>query len=156
MPVIRRRVRQRRAFLQTQDVEDLVQDVLVSIHAVRATYDPDRPFLPWLMAIARNRLADGARRHARVSANEITVENLPETFSGATTNRHPETYGDPQALRRAIDQLPAGQRKAIELLKLREASLREAAALTGMSINALKIAVHRGMKTLRLALTSEM
>src|SRR3546814_9561090 len=53
-----------------------------SLHVARATYDPQRPFLPWLMAIARNRMADGARCHARRSRREIAVERLPETFSG--------------------------------------------------------------------------
>jgi len=45
-PRIRRVVRSQRVFLQTEDIEDLVQDVLLSIHAVRETYDPDRPFVP--------------------------------------------------------------------------------------------------------------
>src|SRR5262245_66257568 len=66
-PRIRRIVRVRRAFLGTADVEDLVQDVLLSVHAVLATYDPSRPFMPWLLAIVRNRLADAARRYARQS-----------------------------------------------------------------------------------------
>src|SRR5262245_34358442 len=71
MPVIRNVVRGARGFLGPADVEDLVQDVLLSLHAVRATYDPTRPFLPWLLAITRNRLADGARRYARRSAHEV-------------------------------------------------------------------------------------
>ena len=66
-PRVRGVVGARRHFAGEQEVEDLVQDVLLSMHAVRATYDPSRPFGPWLMAIIRNRLADGARRHARRS-----------------------------------------------------------------------------------------
>src|SRR6516162_11720825 len=69
-PRIRRVVRARRPFLGTADVEDLVQDVLLSVHAVLATYDPSRPFMPWLFAIARNRLADAARHYARRRAHE--------------------------------------------------------------------------------------
>src|SRR4030081_2436438 len=53
---VRQIVRRRRAFLEHADVEDLVQDVLLSVHAVRATYDATRPFIPWLLAITRNRL----------------------------------------------------------------------------------------------------
>src|ERR1700750_2477282 len=63
--------RYRRSFLERADVEDVVQDVLLSVHAVRATYDPTRAFIPWLLAITRNRLADGARRYARHGAYEI-------------------------------------------------------------------------------------
>jgi RNA polymerase sigma-70 factor (ECF subfamily) len=61
-------------------------------------------------------------------------------------------YGDPQALTQAMEQLPPGQRQAVELLKLREMSLKEAAAASGTSVGALKVAVHRGIAALRKAL----
>ena len=148
----RRAIRQRVRGLQSQDIEDLVQDVLLSLHAARATYDPARPFLPWLSAIARNRIADGARRYARRTANEVTCDSLPETFEAESANMLHERYGDSQALTRAIADLPPGQRQAVELLKLREMSLKEAAATSGTSPGALKVAVHRGIGALRKAL----
>ena len=154
-PLLRQTVRRHRHFLQPADVEDLVQDILLSLHAVRATYDPERPFLPWLLAIARNRMADGARRYVRRSANEVAVEHLPVTFAEDEPNVLGDAYGDPEALRQAMQRLPRGQREAIEMLKLREMSLREAAAATGLSIAALKVAVHRGMNALRKALVPE-
>ena len=40
------------------DVEDAVQDVLMTVHAIRQTYDPARPFGPWLVAIADRRIID--------------------------------------------------------------------------------------------------
>lgn len=154
-PILRRIVCQKRHFLQPQDIEDLVQDILLSLHAVRATYDPDRPFLPWLVAIARNRIADGGRRHLRRAAREVAVEEYPETFDDDATNPIDEGYGDPQALKQAIDRLPQGQRQAIQMLKLRELSLKEAAAESGMSVGALKVAVHRAIKSLRVVLHAE-
>jgi RNA polymerase sigma-70 factor (ECF subfamily) len=54
-----------------------------------------------------------------------------------------------------MQRLPRGQREAIEMLKLREMSLREAAGATGLSMAALKVAVHRGMNALRKALATE-
>jgi RNA polymerase sigma factor (sigma-70 family) len=154
-PLLRRSVRQQRKFLQPSDIEDLVQDILLSLHAVRTTYDPARPFLPWLLTIAGNRIADGSRRQMRRSANEVLVAEYPETFSEAPTNILETRYGDRDALRQAIGQLPRGQRRAVEMLKLREMSLKEAAAESGMSVVALKVAVHRGMNTLRKALNVE-
>jgi RNA polymerase sigma factor (sigma-70 family) len=152
---VRRIVRYRRAFLEPADVEDLVQDVLLSVHAVRATYDTTRPFLPWLLAITRNRLADAARRYARHSAREVVVEDLDVTFFSERTNTMTTTYGDPDALTEAIADLPAGQRSAIELLKLKEMSLKEAAAASGTSVGALKVATHRAMDALRRKLKKE-
>lgn len=149
-PRIRRVIRSRRAFLDEADIEDLVQDVLLSVHAVRATYDADRPFMPWLLAIVRHRLADAARHYSRHAARERTVEHLDVTFADVAANTQDEVgAGDVEELRQAVEALPPGQRQAIELLKLRELSLKEAAAVTGSSISALKVATHRAMLSLR-------
>jgi RNA polymerase sigma factor (sigma-70 family) len=154
-PIVRHLVRQQRGFLGPDGVEDLVQEVLLSLHVVRATYDPQRPFMPWLLAIVRNRLADGARRHARTSAHEIGLADLDVTFYADNTNLMGEGYGDSQALHHAIEALPAGQRLAIELLKLREMSLKEAAAASGTTAGALKVATHRAMAALRRLMMTE-
>jgi len=154
-PRLRQIVRAQRGFLKIEDIEDIVQDVLLSLHAVRATYDPRRPFMPWLMAIARHRLADAARRYTRRAAHEVQVENVPVTFPDEGTNIDSSEYRDPEALRQAITTLPTGQRDAVEMLKLREMSLKEAAAVSGTSIGALKVSVHRALASLRKALTKE-
>jgi len=149
LPLLRVAVRRQRSFLQAADIEDIVQETLISLHAVRATYDPTRPFLPWAAAILRHRMADGARKYARRAANEVAVEFLPETFDGDAANMLGESYGDPEALRQGMARLPEGQRQAIEMLKLKEMSLKEASAASGQSVGALKVAVHRGVKALR-------
>ena len=151
-PRIRQIVRRRRAFLGESDVEDVVQEVLLSIHAVRATYDPVRPFMPWVAAITRHRLADAGRHHVRHGAHEVAVDDLDVTFSTSAAKNPEETFGDPAALARAIEALPPGQRQAVQLLKLRELSLKEASASTGLSVGALKLATHRAMASLRRAL----
>jgi RNA polymerase sigma-70 factor (ECF subfamily) len=52
-------------------------------------------------------------------------------------------------LEQALRTLPASQRRAIELLKLQEMSLKEASAATGTSVTALKVATHRAIVSLR-------
>lgn len=148
-PGLRRFVQSRRRFLQGSDIEDLVQEILLSVHSVRSTYDHRRPFLPWIYAIAHNRLADSGRRQTRRNAREVLVDQIPVTISEDETNIGDEPFGDPEELRRAIERLPAGQREAIEMLKLQEMSLKDASAKTGLSVGALKVSVHRAMTTLR-------
>ena len=152
LPLLREAVRHRFPFLQPHDIDDLVQDILLSLHASRATYDPSRAFLPWLGAIARNRMADSARRYARRRAHEVATEQPLETFPADAANSSATGYGDSQALGQAMAALSPGQRQAIELMKLQEMSLKEAAAATGMTIGALKVSVHRAMAALRKAL----
>jgi RNA polymerase sigma factor (sigma-70 family) len=151
-PRIRRVIARQRGFVGAEEVEDRLQDVLLSLHAVRATYDPSRPFMPWVLAIVRNRLVDGARRYARTSGREVHIEDTDVTFLEPATNLNQEGPGDVEALRRAMGTLPDGQRQAIELLKLQELSLKEAAAVSGSTVGALKVATHRAMVALRKAL----
>jgi RNA polymerase sigma-70 factor (ECF subfamily) len=151
-PRIRQWIRKGRGFLNDADVEDLLQDVLLSLHAVRNTYDHARPFTPWLAAIARHRLVDAARRYGRQGSHEVGADDLDVTFSPPAANTQ-EEYGDPEALVHAIEALPPGQRQAIELLKLKELSLKEASATTGLSVGALKLATHRAMASLRRSLS---
>jgi RNA polymerase sigma-70 factor (ECF subfamily) len=153
-PRLRQVIARRRRDTRSADVEDLVQDVLLTLHVARASYDPGRPFFPWFLAIVRNRMADGARRFGRQAAHEVQVEDLDVTFAGDSTNNHSETLVDIPALQDAIRALPAGQREAIELLKLRELSLKEASAATGVSTGALKVATHRAIGALGRMLAS--
>src|SRR5262245_35896267 len=147
VPILKRYLQSRMWFICHADREDVVQDILLSLHAVRATYDPERPFLPWLFSIAHNRTVDHARRQSRRLANEVQVDEFPAEVTDEASNAALEAYGDSEALRQAVKSLPQGQRRAIELLKLREMSLKEAASVSGMSIGALKVSVHRAIKT---------
>ena len=130
------------------DVEDAVQDVLLTLHAIRHTYDPTRPFGPWLVAIANHRLIDRLRRQGRLRSRETPLLPEHETFTGDQAKLS-EKVLDRRDLAAAIEQLPAGQRKAIRLLKIEERSLKEAAAMSGMTVASLKVATHRAIKSLR-------
>lgn len=146
-PIIRGVVR--RHWSEALEPEDLVQDILLALHQVRHTYDPDRPFLPWLLVLARNRLIDIQRRDIRRRRIESTIEAMPETFRAEESNWDATVNGvDGKELRAAIAKLPDGQRTAVELLKLGELSLKEAGEKSGMSTSALKTSMHRALKTL--------
>ena len=153
MPLLRAIVQ--RAWRNPHDVEDIVQDVLLSLHVVRHTYDSARPFVPWLLTIARRRIADAARRSSSRSEHEITVDVIPETFSGDDTKNEQEGSDDQGAIRHALAGLTSGQRQAVELMKLQGLTLHEASAITGKSVSALKINVHRGLKAMRRKMTAK-
>lgn len=129
--------------------EDAAQEALLSLHLVRHTYDPSRPFKPWLAAIVRHRLLDELRRIKRRSAKETTVDDFDVTSNQLVTNCEQEAVDEVQALRHALDQLPEAQRQAIVLLKLQDKSLAEAALEMGTNVGALKVSVHRALKRLK-------
>ncbi|CDX21766.1 RNA polymerase, sigma-24 subunit, ECF subfamily [Mesorhizobium sp. ORS 3324] len=129
------------------DVEDAVQDILLTLHAVRATYDPARPFGPWLTAIARRRLIDRLRRQGRRRVFETEFEPAHETFADPPANF--EDMTDIHKIAAALDRLPPAQREALRLTKIEGLSLKEASAASGMSVAALKVATHRAVERLR-------
>lgn len=139
----------RRRYRDPNDIEDAVQDTLLTIHAIRLTYDPARPFGPWLTTIANRRFVDRLRRQGRRIAREVPLRPEHEACSQPA----PETIVGVGRLQAAIAALPRAQQQAVRLVKLGEMSLTEAAAVSGMSVASLKVGVHRALKTLKKKLT---
>ena len=145
----------RRAGIAPDRVDDVVQDVLLTVHRARPTYDPARPFLPWLRAIAQRRAIDALRSHGRRGGREVhdDIAYLNHADTGPDPDDAAGFAADSQRLRAAIETLPDGQRQAVELLGLQERSLEQAAHDTGRSKGALKVNLHRAIKALRGRLT---
>lgn len=145
LPVLRRIARAR--LPDAAEAEDAVQDALLTLHRVRATYDPSRPFTPWLAAIAERRALDRGRRRGRRARREVGIEaaeQLPTAVSAET--EHGLAGFELQA---ALGELPASQATALRLAKMEELSLAEASARSGLSVGALKAATHRALRSLR-------
>jgi RNA polymerase sigma-70 factor (ECF subfamily) len=123
--------------LPSAAVDDAVQDTLIAIHAKRHTYDPDRPFGPWLAGIARYKWIDRLRAAARHAADE-----LPETLS---TPDHEAAVTSATALAGLLMQLKPAQAEVIRLVKLDGLSIEDAAARTGQSMALVKVNIHRGL-----------
>ncbi len=136
----------------TDRVDDVVQETLITVHRVRATYDPRRPFLPWLRAIAERRAIDALRRHGRAAARVVHDPAAYEAHAdpGADATALADRQRRRQALQAAVAGLPPGQRQAVERLALGEQSLDEASAATGRNKVALKVNLHRAIRALRL------
>ena len=143
----------RRYFRTNEEMEESLQDILLTMHAVRHTYDADRPFAPWILAIAKRRIADRLRRRSRVLRREVSLSGQLEAVQSGAPEPHDISL-DCAALRRAIGALPLAQRRAVELLRLRELSLNEASAESGATPGALKVALHRALNALRQALAA--
>ncbi len=140
VPVIRTLARKQIA--DDELVEDVIQDVLLTLHRVRHTYDPAAPFLPWLMAIAHARTVDALRKRGRHQQREVADELLPELVASSPTLHEEE-------LAALLAQLPARQREVIEHFHLREMSLAETATRHNLTVSAVKSLLHRALNNLR-------
>src|SRR5581483_6492246 len=141
----------RRQGVMGDRVDDVVQDVLLTIHRARQTYDPGRSFTAWISVIAERRAIDLLRRSGRHRAREvyapIAAENYPDQSSNPA--RGLDHADDAGRIGEALATLPLRQREAVQHLVLEERSLADAAVLTRRSKGSLKVNLHRALKALR-------
>lgn len=123
--------------LPPSSVEDAVQETLIAIHSKRHTFEPGRPFGPWLAGIARYKWIDRLRMMGRHAADE-----LPDTLS---TPDHEAAVTSATALEGLMATLKPAQAEVIRLVKLDGLSIEEAAIRTGQSASLVKVNIHRGL-----------
>lgn len=131
-----------RAGCGAADTEDVVQDILIAVHLKRHTWDTERPFAPWLHAVARYKLTDALRRRGR--RGHVPIEDFADTLPS-------EDSGEPRIesdIERALASLPARQGAVVRAIAVEGASTAEAAARLGVSEGAVRVALHRGLATL--------
>jgi len=119
------------------DMEDLVQDTLMALHARRATYDRDRPFTAWFFTIARYKLVDHFRsRGGRVMVSADVLDEMEDGFSE-------EAMSARMDVERLLAQLPEKQQ-----VRLQGQSVADTAKSSGQSESLVKVSIHRGIKAL--------
>jgi RNA polymerase sigma-70 factor (ECF subfamily) len=129
-----------------QMIDDLVQETLVSVHHKRQTFDPSRPYLPWLAAIARYRWVDALRRMRETDELQPEAVAVEEEESAVIARL---------SIGRLLSFLPLGQANAIVLTRIEGRSVAEAAKICGQSENLVKVNVHRGLRKLADLVESE-
>lgn len=134
----------RRLVAWPDEVEDLVQETLLALHLQRGTYDATVPVGAWMQAIARHKLVDLWRRRGRREALHDPLELMDEADQPAAPPEQP-TRRDLGAL---LQTLPPAQRRAILLTRIEGLTMAEASRRSGVSVAALKVQVHRGLKRL--------
>jgi RNA polymerase sigma-70 factor (ECF subfamily) len=122
--------------------EDLVQETLIAIHAKRETYDPALPLTAWVFGIARYKLIDEYRREKR--KRTVPLDEAPELFA----HDEAESAGARRDVHKLLAKLPEAKRALLKAVKLDGLSVAEAAKKTGMSETAVKVGVHRAIKSL--------
>jgi RNA polymerase sigma-70 factor (ECF subfamily) len=142
LAVVLRRYFRPRIGLGQDEIEDLVQETLLAIHAKRETYDAKQPLTAWLFAIARYKLIDRYRMAAKCAARALDEVREP------ANERELERQLAGRDVAIALQALPKKQADAIRCVKLEGRSVAEAAVMTGQSIPAVKVGIHRGLKKL--------
>jgi RNA polymerase sigma factor (sigma-70 family) len=130
------------------DIEDLVQDTLISIHTRRATYDRDRPFTAWLFAVARYKMVDHFRRRRQT----VPIEGLEDILISEGFESASNARMDVDDL---LSTLPPKQAQSIRATRIDGASVAEAASAAGIGESDLKVSIHRGLKSLAARMSGQ-
>ncbi len=130
----------------TSETEDIVQEVLIAIHAKRHTWDETRPILPWVGAIVRYKALDAVRRLVRerqryaITPVEDWADLLPEL--GQDQGRFTSDA------ERALEALPSREAGVVRAIAIEGVSASETAARFGIKEGAVRVALHRGLRRL--------
>lgn len=131
--------------------EDVVQQVLLQMHAARARFARGAAVLPWAYAIARRLLVDGRRHAARWASAGDRVALVEVASGGVAADDALDGRRREAELERDLSSLPAKHREAFAMVKLEGLSIADAAAVLGISEGNVKVRVHRAAEALRTA-----
>ena len=149
--LLRETVRFLRPFLSKRlsfdsEIEDLLQEILISIHKARHTYDGQRPYKPWAYAIAKFRLQDFLRAHyADHLRHSVELSEIENNLHENVT----ESVLSYESISGEIQKLPEKQATILRLIHQEGYTAKEVAAKLDMNESAVKVAAHRAYKVLR-------
>jgi len=121
------------------DIDDIVQEALLAVHLKRHTWDPLRPFLPWVNAVTRYKIIDAFRRRRTY----IEINELEKVLA----DQAPIERDREDALRLIAELSPRDQ-TIVMAVSLEERPPNIVASELGMSEGALRVALHRALKKL--------
>jgi RNA polymerase sigma-70 factor (ECF subfamily) len=128
------------------DAEDIVQEVLLAIHLKRGTWDPSRPIGPWIAAIVRNKLIDTLRRRGRHVT--VPIDDVIDTLGAEDDSGSAPGGTSPSEIDGLLAQLKGPQREIVKSISINGSSVRETADRLKMTEGAVRVALHRALKTL--------
>ena len=140
----------RARLLQHSDAEDLTQEVFLSVNDSLANFRGEAGLSTWVYRIATNTAIDKLRTPA--FRREDAVEDLDEGDSAIAYAAEEAAWPDQEVMRREmydcfgdfVKALPPAYRLVVILSELEEMSNREIAGVLGLSLDAVKIRLHRG------------
>jgi RNA polymerase sigma-70 factor (ECF subfamily) len=138
--------------------EDLLQLTFLKLHQARSVYVRGANPIPWIYTIAHRTSLDELRRRRRAKVHLVREPDaMPEVHAHLTGTAEAAmtTEGSNPEIRvamGALASLPHNQRDALLLTKVHGRTLAEAAAITGTTVGAVKLRIHRGYTTLRKVL----
>ena len=131
---------------RSDQAEDIVQEVMLSIWNKADQFDPHRAQVSaWVYRIARNRQVDVFRKESRPLPEALKCEEPPEEDAGQILALEQEV----NQLKNALERLKPDQREMIEKAYLGELSHSEISRESGVALGTIKSRIRLGLDRLR-------
>jgi RNA polymerase sigma-70 factor, ECF subfamily len=124
-----------------QDAEDVIQQVALTAARRFDEYDPARPFVAWVLWLAKSRIIDHYRRQSRDRA--VLSEPLLDALAAALAARPADISARAAALERCLEKLPPKSRRLVDLRYTDDHSMDAIAAAIGSTAGAVRVMLHR-------------
>ncbi|MDX1923074.1 MAG: sigma-70 family RNA polymerase sigma factor [Alphaproteobacteria bacterium] len=142
-PLLRRQIAAR---IPVADVEDVLQEVLISVHKARHTYDGERPIMPWLASITQFRMIDYLRKHYIAMRHQTTdITEVEDILADVT-----QTPASSESIDELLIDVPEKQKRILTLMHVEGFTAKQVGQKLNMSETAVKVAAHRAMKKIRI------
>lgn len=136
----------RKRIFEKNEIEEVLQEILMAVHKSLHTYDSNKSFMSWLLAITEYKVVDFIREFKKHSVS-TDLESVSTFFAG--------TYADSDLridIDRAISRLTEREKNVLTLLKIEGQSAQEVAEKLNLTEANVKVIAHRAYHQLRTML----
>jgi RNA polymerase sigma factor (sigma-70 family) len=129
--------------------EDLVQNVFYRMLKYRHTYTGEGEFRAWMYHLARNVLADHAKKNRHATRHTDVADFAERLSSGTHADEGLQKEQEAATLHRALARLSPEYREVLVLSRFQEMKYEEIARVLNTTEGAVKVRVHRAMNELK-------
>lgn len=130
--------------------DDIVQEILISIHQSRHTYNPSKNLNPWIYAIFHYRTTDHLRKIYRNKEDSIPEEDFEKIKEHFSVTKSIESN---ELINKAFKNLNEKQKKMVIMSKIEGHTAAEIAQKMNLNVNTVKVTIHRSLDKMRKVLS---
>lgn len=140
----------RRFLSENMPIEDVVQEVFIKMYQNIQSFDPSRPFSPWIYRIAHNLFANALRSKSRLPFISVDLDAFSAHAAYEMDPAGDEEREHSRALvERGMGALTPAYREIIVLYYIEQLSYQEIAEVLHIPVGTVGIRLHRARNAIK-------
>jgi RNA polymerase sigma-70 factor, ECF subfamily len=138
----------KRIFIQNE-IDEVIQEILLAVHKSLHTYDTEKSFMSWFLAISEYKVIDYIRNLKKHSAS-VDLNSISHFFSAINTDSDLKID-----IEKAINSLATKEKNVITLIKIDGHSINEVAHQLNLTEANVKVIAHRAYLNIKTYLGTQ-